>query len=441
MGLLGAVMLAAYALIATGRLHKVTAALLGAMGCILIALHFGVLHHYREVHEILGKDIGVLGVIVGTSILVDTAGRSGLFQFLAIKIAKKAKGDPQLLFTALCALTVGFVSLLTIAPGTLIVASLALVLCKTLEIDPRPHLVGVAIAANSGALVTFASGICTLMIGSAAGLPYAQFFLVSTPMALVTAAAAWFVVRRFYRGLLQAEPAAAQQRAAAVAAFDEWAMVTDRRVFWRSAVLLGGTVRGFALAQPLGLGLDFIAMSGGAAAILFSGHDPEEAIKKVNWTVILFFVGLFVMIGTVEHSGLLQHAAGGLAALTGGNVTVAVVLLVLFTAVTSGVMDNIPVAATLIPIVTSMAESLPAEPLWWSLVFAANLGGNGTPIGSISSVIALSALQEGGGKKVSWGEWFRVGGLVLAVQLALVLSWLLLFLAMDWFPALPAGGK
>ena len=438
MAVLGLTMLGTYALIATGKLHKVTAALLGAILCTILGLVFGVLHEYDEIHQVLAKDIGVLGVIVGTSILVDVSGKSGLFQFLAIKIAKKAKGDPQKLFTSLVILTVLFVSLLTIAPGTLIVVSLGLVLCRTLKLEPKPYLVGIAICANSGALVTFASGICTLMIGTAASLPYGHFFIVSTPMAIATALVAWFVVKRFYREDLAADPATAGDRAAAVAAFDEWAMVPDRRMFWRSAVLLLLTIVGFATAQPLGIGLDFVAMAGGAAAILFSGQDPEDAVKKVNWTVIVFFIGLFVMIGTVEHSGLLQQAAGLLSDVSGGNVHIATVVLVLFTTVTGGIMDNIPVAATMIPIVATMTETLPAAPLWWGLVISANLGGNGTPIGSISGVIALSALQESGGAKVSWGEWFKVGAVAMFFQILVVLAWLTMFTVFDLYPELPA---
>ena len=437
MAVLGLAMLGTYVLIATGKLHKVTAALLGAIVCTILGLAFGVLHEYDEIHVVLAKDIGVLGVIVGTSILVDVSGKSGLFQFLAVKIAKKAKGDPQKLFTSLILLTVLFVSLLTIAPGTLIVVSLGLVLCRTLKLQPKPYLVGIAICANSGALVTFASGICTLMVGSAAKLPYAHFFIVSTPMAIATAVVAWFVVKRFYRQDLSADPATAPEREAAVASFDEWAMVPDRRLFWRSAMLLLLTIVGFATAQPLGIGLDFVAMAGGAAAILFSGQNPEDAINKVNWTVIVFFIGLFVMIGTVEHSGLLQKAAGLLSDVSGGNVHIATVVLVLFTSLTSGIMDNIPVAATMIPIVATMTEALPAAPLWWGLVISANLGGNGTPIGSISGVIALSALQESGGGKVSWGEWFKVGGVAMVLQIVVVLAWLTMFTVLDLYPALP----
>jgi Na+/H+ antiporter NhaD/arsenite permease-like protein len=438
MAVLGIAMLGTYALIATGKLHKVTAALCGAIVCTILGLVFGVLHKYEEIHQVLAKDIGVLGVIVGTSILVDVAGKSGLFQFLAVKIAKKAKGDPKKLFSSLIVLTVLFVSLLTIAPGTLIVVSLSLVLCRTLNLEPKPYLVGVAISANSGALVTFASGICTLMVGSAAKLPYGHFFIVSTPMAIATAVVAWLVVGRFYKKDLTADPSTAGDRAKAVAAFDEWAMVPDRRVFWRSAILLCLTIVGFATAQPLGIGLDFVAMAGGAAAILFSGQDPEDAVKKVNWTVIVFFIGLFVMIGTVEHSGLLQQAAGLLSDVSAGNIHVATIVLVLFTAVTSGIMDNIPVAATMIPIVATMTQELPAAPLWWGLTIAANLGGNGTPIGSISGVIALSALQESGKGKVSWGEWFKVGAVAMFFQLLVVIAWLTLFTTFDLYPELPS---
>lgn len=445
MAVLGGTMAVTYVLIATGVLHKLTAALLGAIACVILGLSLGVLGRYDEIYALLAKDLNVLGVIVGTSILVDVAGRSGLFQFLAIKIAKKAQGDPRRLFAALMALTVGFVAVLTIAPGTLIVVSLALVLTRTLELDPRPYLIGIALCANSGALVTFASGICTLMIGTAAGIPYVHFLAVSLPAALFTAVVAWWIVGRVYRRALSGEAADGQasmtpeQRRERIASFDEYAMIQDARVFRRCAIILGLTIVGFAVAQPLGIGLDLVAMAGGACAILFSGRNPEEAMKEVNWTVIMFFIGLFVMIGIVEHTGLLEKMAGALTDLSSGNVYLAVVLLMVFTALTSGIMDNIPVAATLIPIVQKMIATgaLAAEPLWWGLVISANLGGNGTPIGSISCVIALHALYEATGKKVGWGEYFKVGGLTLAIQVVLGLAWVLSFTALDLFPEIP----
>ncbi len=437
MAVLGIAMAAVFLAIATERLHKITAALLGSVVCVGLALALDVIPSYREVYAILSKDLGVLGVIVGTSILVDIAGQSGLFQFVAVKIAKRAQGDPRRLLGALVALTVLFVSFLTIAPGTLIVVSLALVLARTLDLRSKPYLVAIALAANSGALSTFASGICTLMIGSAAGIPYAHFLVVSLPMALATAWIVWAVVLRCYGNELADPAVSSDERRARLASFDEWAMVKDRIVFRNCAVILVLTVVGFATARLFGVGLDFVAIAGGTAALLFSGFDPEQAVKKVNWTVIVFFVGLFAMIGVVEHTGLLEALAHGIGAVSGGNVYATLVLLVLFTVVLSGLMDNIPVAATLIPIVKSLAVTLPGEPLWWGLVLSANLGGNGTPIGSVSSVIALHALHDTGGGKITWGEFLRVGGLVLLLQTTLVLVWLLGLTALDLLPALP----
>lgn len=180
---LGAIMTLTYVAIAFDWLHKSLAAMLGALICVAVALAFGVFKNEaghsaydHAVHDIIGHDLGVIGVIVGTSVLVEIAGRSGLFHFIAIKIVKFTQGDPGLLLAAMSAATVLFVTFLTIAPGTLIMVSLALVVTKELELDPRPYVVSIALCANSGALMTFASGICTLMLGTAGNLSYAHFF-------------------------------------------------------------------------------------------------------------------------------------------------------------------------------------------------------------------------------------------------------------------------
>jgi Na+/H+ antiporter NhaD/arsenite permease-like protein len=437
--LLGTVMAVSYLLIGTGKVHKLVAAMIGALIAVALGLWLGVVHDYEEIHTRLSHDLGVLGVLVGTSILVDVAGQSGLFQFLAIKIAKRARGSPRRLLATIVALTVLFVGLLTIAPGTLIVVSLALVLAKELSLQAKPYLFAIAVAANSGALATFASGICTLMIGTAAGIPYVQFLMLSLPVALATAAIAWFLILRFYGARLAKPEITDAERAERIATFDEWAMVSDRRVFWRCAVILGATILGFAFARNFGIGLDWVALAGGSAALFFSGLDPEEAVKKVHWSVVLFFVALFVMIGVVEETGLLTALASGLSGIADGNVTIAVVLLVVFTAVTSGIMDNIPVAATLIPVVRGMIGSgLRAEPLWWALLMSANLGGNATPIGSISCVIALHALSDATGEKVGWGEYLKVGGAILFVQILFVLAWILGLDSFGFIPPIPS---
>lgn len=439
--LLGGVMTLTYVAIAFDWLNKSLAAILGALVCVSLALALGVFRdeaghsaYDRAVHDIIGHDLGVIGVLIGTSVLVEIAGRSGLFHFIAVKIVKVTRGDPRLLLAAISAATVAFVTFLTIAPGTLIMVSLALVVTKELDLDPRPYILAIALCANSGALMTFASGICTLMLGTAGNLAYVHFFRVTTPLALLTAVIAWAVIARMYRDRLRSA-ATPEARRAKVAAFDEWALVKDRRLFYRCAGVLAATILGFAFARTLGLGLDFVAFAGGTLALLASGIHPDEAIKKVNWSMILFFIGLFVIIGSVQETGLLAWQAGQMVAIAGGNELVVILLVGLFVLAIGGVMDNIPVAATMIPIVRAMeAQGVPVGPLWWTLVVTANLSGNSTPIGSVSSVIALGALEKERGIKIGWGEFMKVGGAVLLVQSVVSLSYLTAFHLLNLFP-------
>lgn len=439
MVVIGLLLMVTFGFIAFEKLHKSLAALLGAVAAVIAALVLGVYGAdvgYGAVHEFIAHDMGVIGVIVGTSILVEVVGGSGFFHFLAIRLVKMTGGKPRLLLPAVMVATVGFVTFLTIAPGVLIMSSLVLVITRALDDNPVPYIVAVAIGANSGALMTFASGIPTLMIGTSAGIPYVHFLIVSTPLAIISALLAFGIIHLFYRKRLVAtgDPEARRRK---VEAFDEWALVKDRRIFIRCAIILLLTTLGFAFAQQLGVGLDFIAICGATAALLFSGFDPEEAIRKVKWPIILFFVGLFVLIGTVGATGLLEVMASQIFAITGTNMLAVLLILVPFVFVTAAIMDNIPVAATMIPVVQTMiAAGLAPEPLWWALIAASNLGGNPTPVGSIGAVIALHALERERGIRIGWGEYMKVGGTVAGLQIVLVIAYLLFYRVFNLFPDL-----
>ncbi len=438
---LGSIMTLTYLVIAFDWMHKSVAAMLGAIVCIIADLSLGVFisnaegsAYNRAVHDIIGHDIGVIGVIIGTSILVEIASRSGLFHFMAIKIVKLTHGDPVKLLIAMVVATMLFVTFLTIAPGTMIMVSLALVLTRELKLDPKPYILAIALAANSGALMTLSSGICTLMLGTAGNLPYMHFFLVSSPMGIISGAIVYFYIRRYFRTSLlpSTDPSGLRRQ---VDAFDEWALVKDRRLFYRSAGILGATIVGFATSQRLGVGTDFVAFCGGTAALLASGIYPDEAIKKVNWSLILFFVGLFVIIGSVQETGLLAWLAGKMLEVAGGSPIVTLQFMSVFVLALSGIMDNIPVAATLIPLVRSLAEmGQDPVPLWWALIITSNLGGNSTPIGSVSSVIALNGLEKEFKVKVGWGEFLKVGGGILVIQGIVALIYLYLFSVFHLFP-------
>jgi len=443
--LFGLGMLITFIGVAHERFHKTVAALLGGGLLCLAALKLDYLGFekplivYDDIYEFLKHDLNVFGVIVGTGILVDVTGKSGLFHFLSMWIVRVTGGQAVKLYLAICLLTFLFVAVLTIVPAMLILASLVLVICRSLDYDPKPFLLSVAICANSGAIVTFASGLPNIMIGTSARIPYSHFLMVSAPFAAISLLIALGMLRFYFREALpwKQSPEECERLKARMSEYDPWALVQDRQVLLRSALILLGTVLGFAFAQVLGLGMDFIAMMGATAALLFAGKSVEETIAKVNWTVILFFMGLFLIIGCVSKTGALVWLAEQVVAIAGQNILAFVPLLSFFSAIASAIVDNIPVAATLIPIVkTISATGVPAEPLWWSLVLGCNLGGNGTPIGSISCVIALYTLKKEAHQEVGWAEFIKIGGAIMMVQMVFATLYLIVLYEWELLPKL-----
>ncbi|MEM9827793.1 MAG: ArsB/NhaD family transporter [Planctomycetota bacterium] len=437
--LFAAVMVATYVGVAVERFHKTVAALCGAAVLVALGL-FLDLFPYETIYDFLKEDLNIFGVIIGTGILVDVVGKSGLFHFISMWIVRLTGGRTTTLYVTLCLVTFAFVSVLTIVPAMLILSSLVLVICKSLGYRPMPLLLSVAICANSGAIATFASGLPNIMIGTAAKIPYMDFLKVALPYAALSLFIAMAGLRFFFRGDLpwkqsEAEAAELKQK---IESFDPWAMVENRRVLLRSGIILLTTVMGFVFAQTLGVGMDFIAMVGATAALLFAGKGVEDAIAKVNWTVILFFMGLFVIIGCVRETGALAWVAAQVIDLSDNQLGLLIPLLGVFSAVASSIVDNIPVAATLIPIVRDISDAgVPAEPLWWTLIVCCNLGGNGTPIGSISCVIAIYALKRETGKHVSWGQFLKIGGSIMLLQVAGAILYVLLINSLGWIPSLP----
>ena len=435
--LFATVMMATYVGVAAERFHKTVAALCGAAVLVVLGLALG-LFQYDKIYDFLKEDLNIFGVIIGTGILVDVVGRSGLFHFLGMWIVRLTAGRASTLFTTLCFVTFVFVAVLTIVPAMLILSSLVLVICRSLDYKPLPLLLSVDVCANSGAIATFASGLPNIMIGTEAGIAYSQFLHVSLPYAFVSLLVAIALLRFFFRGDLPWKQSAEQQQLLKeqIESFDPWAMVDDRKVLYRSALILSGTVLGFVFAQQLGVGMDFVAMVGATGALLFAGKGVEDAIHKVNWTVILFFMGLFIIIGCVGQTGALKWVAQQVVEVSDNRLTLLIPLMGGFSAVASSIVDNIPVAATLIPIVKDIAASgnVDIEPLWWTLIICCNLGGNGTPIGSISCVIAIYALKKEAGIHVSWGKFLKIGGTIMVIQVVGAIAYVMLMHSQGWIP-------
>lgn len=434
------IMMITYVGVAYERFHKTVAAFCGAIVMVALGVWMGVFP-YHEVYEFLKEDLNIFGVIIGTGILVEVVGKSGLFHVVGLQFVRVVGGKASRLYFSMCALTFVFVSVLTIVPAMMILSTLVFIICRTLGYKPVPLLLSVAICANSGAIATFASGLPNIMIGTAAGIPYMQFIQVSLPYAFISLVIAVVFLRFAYRNDFPWKQSAEEQLAVdeKVAALNPWGMVEDRKVLYRSAAIMLGTVIGFVFAQQLGVGMDFIAMVGGTAALLFAGKGVEDAIGKVNWTVILFFMGLFIIIGCIRHTGALTLVSNSVLEISDNKLGLLLPLICGFSAVASSIVDNIPVAATLIPIVNQISDAgLRPEPLWWALVICCNLGGNGTPIGSISCVIAIHELKSRADTHIGWGEFLKLGGLIMLIQVVGAIIYIMLLNWMDWIPDLPS---
>ncbi|MGB7324389.1 MAG: SLC13 family permease, partial [Rubripirellula sp.] len=232
--LFAAVMMATYVGVAAERFHKTVAALCGAIVLVALSVMLG-LFEFPKVYDFLKEDLNIFGVIIGTGILVDVVGKSGLFHFISMWIVRLTGGRAATLFLTLCIVTFVFVAVLTIVPAMLILSSLVLVICRSLGYKPAPLMLSVAICANSGAIATFASGLPNIMIGTAAGIPYTQFLQMSLPYAAISLAIAIVVLRVMFRNDLPWKQSASEKEALRlqIETFNPWAMVEDRKVLYR----------------------------------------------------------------------------------------------------------------------------------------------------------------------------------------------------------------
>ncbi len=341
-----------------------------------------------------------LGVIIGSSIFVEIAARSGIFTWSAIRILKLSRGDPWRLLLLLGVLTLVFSAFLNNVTAMIIIGSLTVVACKRLDMDARPFLLVEAFLTNVGGLLTLISSLPNIILGQAAGITFLRFFVIAAPYCVIASAATLWLARRRFGIVPLTDPEAVRKANQRVQEFDEWETVEDRQFFKYSWFVTGGVILLFALQSYLpvfrseDLGLQFVAFLGATVMLVLRPKAVDEALRKVEWSLVFFFVGLFVLIGICGHPdvGVLAKMGDGIQWLvdtTGGGASA---ILVWVTGILSGLTDNVPLAAML-------AKMLPAgtpEDIYWAGIIGGNLGGNVTPIGSAAIVVGVTLMKREG---------------------------------------------
>ena len=384
--------------IMTEKLHRSLAAITGAM--IVLALH--VMPFDAAMEHI---DFNTLGVLLGMMLFVSVVKLSGVFEFLAIKCARLAKGDPWKIMLLLVLLTAVLSAFLDNVTTVLLIGPMTLTVCKLLDVNPIPFFMTEILASNIGGTATLIGDPPNIMIGSAAGYSFFDFILYDAPAVAIILVAILGVFYSLYGRKMNVD----DEHKARIMDLDEHAQIKNRRLLKQSVVMPALVVVGFMAHGALGLESCIIALGAAGIIMLISGESIEEALSNVEWTTLSFFAGLFVIVGALAETGVIGMLANGLIDATGGNVFITMLVLLIGSAVISSFLDNIPFVATMIPILLAMESTgMDVTPLWWAVSLGACLGGNGTLIGASANVV-LSDISKKHGYEITFAKFFKTG--------------------------------
>ncbi|NUT52741.1 MAG: ArsB/NhaD family transporter [Saccharothrix sp.] len=420
------VFVGAYILIATERVHRVAAALGGAGLMLALGLTDGdTAFHSADA----GIDWNVVFLLLGMMVIVGVIKQTGVFEYLAIAAAKRAKGKPYAMLVMLVVITAVASAALDNVTTVLLIAPVTFLVCDRLGLNPIPFLIAEVMASNIGGTATLIGDPPNIIIASRAGLSFNDFLVHLAPFIVVLTAVFVLVCRWLFRDAFRYD----EERVAEVMALSERDAIRDKTLLVQSLVVLALVLAGFVLHSALHVEPSVVALLGAGLLVLISKVTTEEAIADVEWETLVFFMGLFVMVGALVETGIIAQVSRALADAVGGEPLVAVMGLLGVSAVLSAIVDNIPYVATMSPIVGDLVAAQggtpQAESLWWALALGADLGGNATAVGASANVVVLG-LAARNGTPISFWQFTRYGLVVagLSVLLAAPYLWVRYFL-------------
>jgi Na+/H+ antiporter NhaD/arsenite permease-like protein len=398
-------------LVVTERIHRTKVALVGAG----IAVLAGLLSQEEAIEAI---DWSVLGLLAGMMVLVWGADRTGIFTYLAIRIGAASRGRPARLLFGLTATTAVASAFLDNVTTILLVVPITFVIADALEIDLVPLVIAEVIASNLGGAATLIGDPPNIIIAGQSGLGFNDFLINVGPPAAIAYLVVTAGLYLAYRHSLTPAP----DRVDELSSLDAAASLAPRREVAVILTCLGLTILGFFVHGAIGLEPATIALSGAALYLLVSGVEIEPALAAIEWTTLFFFVGLFVVVGALEVTGVLDRITDWLADATAGSAATQALGILWGSAIASGIVDNIPFTAAMAPVVDRLGGG---DANWWALSIGACYGGNLTLVAASANLVAAGALRRGG-RELSFARFLRVGVPATMASMVVATAWILL---------------
>jgi len=417
-----AVFVGAYVLIATERIHRVSAALGGAALMVVLGVVDAEVAFFSDE---TGVDWNVIFLLLGMMVIVSVLKQTGVFDYLAIWSTKRARGRPFAVMVMLTMITAVASALLDNVTTVLLIAPVTLLVCERLGLNPVPYLIAEALASNIGGTATLIGDPPNIIIASRADLSFNDFLVNLAPIVVVLLVVFVGLCRVLFRSAFHYD----EERVAAVMALDEREVIRDKGLLIRSLVVLVAVMVGFVAHSALHVEPSLVALLGAGTLVTVSRLEPPAFLEEVEWPTLVFFMGLFVMVGALVEVGVIGSLGERVTEAVGDNYFLAATVLLWGSALLSAIVDNIPYVATVTPLVQGLVDSgggaTQANALWWALALGADLGGNATAVGASANVVVIGIAARNG-HPISFWEFTKYGLVVAFVTIAL--AWPYLYL-------------
>jgi Na+/H+ antiporter NhaD/arsenite permease-like protein len=408
------ILLSVYVVLSFEIVHRTAIALFGAAIILIIGISTSLFSAQESFEFAVNSiDFNTIGLLLGMMIIVAILAETGIFQYVAVRASKASKANLWKLMLTLCTFTAATSMFIDNVTTVLLMVPVTISVFRIFKVSPIPFILAQVLASNVGGAATLVGDPPNILIGSAANIDFNSFIIHMGPTIFVSFIVSLLLLRFLFRRDLRSQVHNFEE----LMNEDESRLIKDKILLKKSIAVLLGIVVLFIIHGSLHLEPSVIALGGAALLMVITKAQPERVLHEVDWSTLIFFTGLFIIVGAAERAGTIELLSSAALSITGGNAWFTLIIIIWLSAIASAFVDNIPFTATMIPLIQTLNTdptiastfgNFQFSPLWWALSLGANLGGNGTLIGSSAGVVA-AGLGEKHSYPITFNRFFKIG--------------------------------